>query len=487
MSRFSTAAMPYCVWTLLCVLLCPGMASALTISVDEGFHHQFVGDQVEYLEDSSGALGVEAASQQDGWQRFTNHELNFGFSNSAYWVRFQINNRSAATQRLVVENRFPLLDHMAFYFNKGEGYLEPQVIGDAHPARDRTILHSHFLLPLELQSNETVAIMIRVQSVSGLQIPLVVWKQDAFTEGDHVLSILYGVFYGLLIAMAIYHLLIFFSIREFSFLYYALFNLSVLAVYACLHGVTSAYIWQDSIVASDVSLNVSIVGGIVFSSLFIKSILQISQARPGLARLLNAQVLMAIILVLSSSVVPFSLLVKLVLLLMGAAMMVVGVALITRLVDGYPPARFIFVGGVFAICGFSVTTLGNIGVIAMNPVIEASAYVGIIVMSMLDAFALTYRMNMDRQLRQDAQAQLIQTQRKTNENLDTLVQERTEELQAANAKLQKISITDGLTQLYNRRYFNEIFEVELKRSCRNRSPLSILMMDIDHFKQLNDT
>lgn len=52
--------------------------------------------------------------------------------------------------------------------------------------------------------------------------------------------------------------------------------------------------------------------------------------------------------------------------------------------------------------------------------------------------------------------------------------------------LERMSRVDGLTGLYNRRYFDEIFSFEWKRSVRNKTQISIILCDIDHFKQVND-
>lgn len=52
--------------------------------------------------------------------------------------------------------------------------------------------------------------------------------------------------------------------------------------------------------------------------------------------------------------------------------------------------------------------------------------------------------------------------------------------------IEKISITDGLTQLYNRRHFNQVFPVVINSSKRKDELICFLMMDIDHFKQYND-
>lgn len=60
------------------------------------------------------------------------------------------------------------------------------------------------------------------------------------------------------------------------------------------------------------------------------------------------------------------------------------------------------------------------------------------------------------------------------------------ELRAANDRLKELVVRDGLTGIYNHRYFQEQLEKELKRSVRYRRPLSLLMFDLDHFKRVND-
>ncbi len=61
------------------------------------------------------------------------------------------------------------------------------------------------------------------------------------------------------------------------------------------------------------------------------------------------------------------------------------------------------------------------------------------------------------------------------------------ELKIMNENLQKMAITDNLTGIYNRHKFEEIIKIEMERSYRFDSPLSLIMVDIDHFKRVNDT
>ena len=73
-----------------------------------------------------------------------------------------------------------------------------------------------------------------------------------------------------------------------------------------------------------------------------------------------------------------------------------------------------------------------------------------------------------------------------NRELEAKIHERTHELAEANARLAQLAVTDGLTGLYNHRHFHERLALEVERSQRSGLPLSLLMLDVDHFKQFND-
>jgi diguanylate cyclase (GGDEF)-like protein len=61
------------------------------------------------------------------------------------------------------------------------------------------------------------------------------------------------------------------------------------------------------------------------------------------------------------------------------------------------------------------------------------------------------------------------------------------ELGAANEEVKRLAITDPLTGCHNRRFFDEIERREMQRHRRYEAPLSVVFVDVDHFKQLNDT
>jgi len=70
--------------------------------------------------------------------------------------------------------------------------------------------------------------------------------------------------------------------------------------------------------------------------------------------------------------------------------------------------------------------------------------------------------------------------------LDQRVEERTRELALANEQLQTLSVVDALTGIYNRRKFEEVWRDEYSRAMRQRTPLAVVLLDVDHFKDYND-
>lgn len=84
------------------------------------------------------------------------------------------------------------------------------------------------------------------------------------------------------------------------------------------------------------------------------------------------------------------------------------------------------------------------------------------------------------------QARLREEISAANRELEDKVRQRTAELEAANRRLEELSMTDGLTALANRRKFDMQWDAEWQRASRQGLPLAIAMLDVDHFKAYND-
>ncbi len=89
---------------------------------------------------------------------------------------------------------------------------------------------------------------------------------------------------------------------------------------------------------------------------------------------------------------------------------------------------------------------------------------------------------------------LLQEQQENEESLEDSVQARTlelhvalQELEEANQELERINTIDELSGLHNRRFYDQKILAEYRRSKRNITPLSLVIIDIDFFKKVNDT
>jgi diguanylate cyclase (GGDEF)-like protein len=101
-------------------------------------------------------------------------------------------------------------------------------------------------------------------------------------------------------------------------------------------------------------------------------------------------------------------------------------------------------------------------------------------------------LNQERQT-QHTQKDMLALQENTTEDLEYKVQERTLELEIAlrelsetNRELQEKNTLDALTGIRNRSFFDKKYQAEVRRSRREQTQLSVVMMDIEHFKNVND-
>jgi diguanylate cyclase len=161
--------------------------------------------------------------------------------------------------------------------------------------------------------------------------------------------------------------------------------------------------------------------------------------------------------------------------------------------DRYPPAFAVFFAAAMYTLGSAAYILGKLEILPNSTLLENALAFGLLLQVMLFAFALSIRIGMERQLREEAQIEtahakdmLLETERQQNIHLDKVVRSRTKQLEEVNERLQKISATDALTGLYNRRYFDESLKREYARAARNKAPLSVMMIDLDRFKSIND-
>ncbi|MCB2182175.1 MAG: GGDEF domain-containing protein [Desulfobulbaceae bacterium] len=137
---------------------------------------------------------------------------------------------------------------------------------------------------------------------------------------------------------------------------------------------------------------------------------------------------------------------------------------------------------------------GNMHAISrQNRIILAVAATMGVLLSLCIAFITVRKtenaFNLSKKINHDLKNSLEQ-QRQLNEDLAQEITRRKQaekELQRVNVELEEMAVTDGLTGLYNHRYMNQFLHMEHNRAIRHHHELSVIMMDIDFFKNVNDS
>lgn len=482
--------------TLILLLMAVPLVQAASISLQPGFRQQNLAGVLAYLEDKDGTLALADLLQDDArfaWHISEQPILNFGFTDAVYWARFDVESPSTPQEQdLFLEISYPLLDDIRVYLLQDGTLLREFHVGASLPFAERLVRHGNFLIPLDV-SPQPLQVVLRVQSQSSMQIPLLLWEKDAFVEHVYAESTGYGFFYGTILIIALYNLLVFLTARGVGFVYIFFYSVGVVMIEAGLRGAAFAFVWPEATTWTDRSILIGIMGCTLFGNLFVDQVLLVRQTWPRLARVLRTLALLSALNMVLTFLLPYKQMILLCLLLVAISSPTTLTALVLRSRQGYTPALYTLVGAMVFILSAFVMIFSKLGWLPRNPVTENLVYFGAVFQLLLFSLSLADRMNVDRQLREEAQLkaaasqkELLDVQLKINEDLDSRVRERTDELEAVNTKLQELSTTDSLTGLRNRRYFDDMLLNEYKRAFRDKLPLSVLLLDIDHFKSLND-
>ena len=127
------------------------------------------------------------------------------------------------------------------------------------------------------------------------------------------------------------------------------------------------------------------------------------------------------------------------------------------------------------------------GFLQYSPLTLWAGPMGTAIEAILLSFALADRIKILQGEKEEAERRYLASIEQTAEQLELKVKDRTTQLEQAKLSAEHIARTDGLTGLNNRRAFYERGEDEFARTKRYGSPLTLVMLDIDHFKNINDT
>jgi diguanylate cyclase len=477
-----------------------------------------LGTYFEYLEDPKGELTFEQIRSSQYDSKFITGKqdiLNFGMTDSVYWLRFRVRNDAPVTTKWQLELARPTINTIIIYIPEetDSQYVEKKT-GFVHPFATREVQNESFLFNLPIETGSEKLIYISVKD-KVMDLPFRIWEIETLHERSQTNYMLMGLSFGALIIMFISNLLLTIMLWDKSYLYYSIFQISMIFCLAVLQGYTSRYLWPEQTQINTIIVPLLVEFGLIGLLLFAGTFLQINEQTR--AWRVPYQILLTTI-VLSTIPTPFiGAKILDVILPMGLLVFIFAPMLAVRAwLNGYREARFYLLSWtVFLITGFSVI-LERMGLFTIAKLIpEQALQFSCIYIVAFQSLALADRFNLFKQETINAQTALMEQQQKAlkltealtqtleraRDGLEEKVLERTQALTEVNERLanevrereraqkeaELLARVDPLTGLFNRRHFSQLVELEFKSALRYKRPLSILIFDIDQFKKVNDT
>lgn len=439
------------------------------------------------------------------WQNIHQQSLTLGLVNDVFWFSFSLPDTSAEQAKLL-QIDYPLLDNLSIWFVSKNQVLAEHHAGDDLAFSQRALADKSFLFPVP-NTAQPLTIFIRINTDGALHLPVKLWEHSDFLEFNSRNNLILGLFFGLMLAMGLCYFFLFVTSRSITFLLYSAYVVCLGLTLASLSGLGYQYLWPNFPWLQQHALGIFASLSLCLAVIFCQQLLQVKDQHQGISKVLTFSVCTIIFGLLLSLIVPLNIFIQsFVLILCLVGMLELGIAIWLWYRGVHIAILFTFSWAI--LFGSSLLVcLNSLNVIQLNIPSHYPLMLGATVEAMMLALILAISHNQQRQsllatqvelLEREQQAQssqkaMLALQENATEQLEYKVQERTLELEIAlrelsdiNQELEQKNTLDALTGIRNRRYFDKKYQAEVRRSRREQTQLSIVMIDIDHFKKVND-
>lgn len=426
--------------------------------------------------------------QQVSDSSFKKFELNADFQpnnyevNSAYWVKLSLD-IPEGEKKYLIEFYDQTIDSLDLYIRAPDGSLRSIFLGDARSFSDKPIRHKNFEVLLNDSGVHTC--YFRIASYHYADVRIAIRSINHFVYYALTEYFIYGIFYGMIMIISVYNLLIYIAIREPKYLYYTFYILSVGLYAMCIDGIAFQYLWpfwpEWNQIAYGVALFLVIFWSIIFSKAFLKTKTRV----PRINKLLNVILVLRVLLFLYAliwnnsffqyrniEIVPLT---------------VTFYASILVLRGGYKPARFFVVAYGFLFLGFLIKALLMISSVPFSlPHSYYTLHSSFVFEMIFLTFALSDRVRILKSNRDKALKRTIlqheenmKLKDKVNRELESKVKERTKEIAEKNELLEQtnqqitkqseeIGQINSLLDLDNWKLRNNIRDIQKERLMNKR-------------------
>ncbi|SDS93901.1 diguanylate cyclase [Pseudomonas oryzae] len=421
------------------------------------------------------------------------NDLSLGYSSDAVWLRLALRAPAEREGDWRIEFGYPPLD-LVELFSVGSDGVQRQVAGDTLPLGQRSLMHHAPLFAVSLAPGEQRTLYFRVRSAGSLTLDARLWSAASFAEHSQLAAMLEALYFGVLLALASYNLLLFITLRDSSFLIFVVFAISFAASMLGFSGFGAQYLWPQGGQWGNRVLPFCLAMTHASAALLSRSFLDTARYTRAWDRLLGVAVAVQLVVTLATLLLPLTPMLQLLALSGVANLLLLLACAIDCLRRRLPTAPLYATACLLLLSGALLLALRNYGVLPSNALTVNALQIASMLAMLLLSFGLAARLNEMKRLKVAAQAMALAAQRNSLQALqeqerllEQRVAERTEALAAANEHLRELALKDPLTGLANRTALRQHLEQAWQRARRRRELLAVILLDLDGFKPVNDS
>ncbi len=442
---------------LLCLLL--GLTSnirAQSLQVNDLPEELHAGRLTEVLQEQDQPLELAQAIrlfQQGRGQPGEAPILNFGIGSPPTWLKLQLSNPTDQPIRVKVITGITWIDHLHLSLLQSGEVLDQWQAGDVIAGATDLVPGIGFVATMNIPSGES-ELYLRAESPDPLVLPIEVMSERAFADRLLEYRFVYGLIYGFLISMIIYNSMLFIGMRDRGYLIYSVYMSLFTLLNIAYTGHGFAWLWPDSPMLQNHAILMTMMlfscSGLAFTSSF----LSLQQYAPRSKHLLQTLASLGIASIALSllagrqdieALIAFSFA-----LIAPLCMVMLGLSTLNR---DRSAGHYYLAAMICGMLGLTISTMTVWGKLPFNGWTYGAIKIGMMLQACVLALALSYKIR-------DQQSGKLLAERQAQSDL--------------------------LTGLHNRRGFNEQAAPVWSTAIRNHRPLSLIMLDLDHFKDIND-
>ena len=336
---------------------------------------------------------------------------NFGIQSQELWMKVELDLNQSVDS--VMEAATPLIANIRFYQYCEGAQVAFYQSGMNFPSE---ILPSHpnYQFPIKHSSGEC-QFYLALQSNDSLTVPLFYWEKTALQKFDIIRHLLFGLFFGLMISLALYNFLLFLSIQNRAYLWYVFYILTFTIFYLGVYGYFRFLF--GSIIDNGISywVMLSIVFTALFALLFGNQFLQIKQISPKLSKLIYSVVLFGVLLLIPIKFLNIKQGIIIANVYPGLAISTIVVAIYVSLRSGYKPATYFAVAWGTLLISVSFFLAENLGLFPGNAFTHYGQIFGTSLEAVLLSLALGFRVNDLRIKEAEARERILSKEREALE------------------------------------------------------------------------